>query len=310
MGKKYNMFLYSLLSRFKIFDSFISKILFMTVISALLAIVPIIAVLTYYNLEIRQIVVLCLLFTSFFILGMVLISILMNSLLSPVYLVCNSLKEYIKERKKPDMPKHYKDEFGVLMCEVQEFIETVDSKVSSLTKNLMVDHLTGVYNRLSSEKRLSEDIARVKRNEEILTVAMFDIDDFKLFNDYYGHNFGDKCLIQVVDTVKNNLRESDWISRWGGDEFLVVFSNVDSNTAKSVLLRIMEILRETYVNANKDKPLNVSISVGITELAEKDDYISIVKRVDMALIEAKQEGKSKVVVDNLKPRILSSSATV
>lgn len=310
MGKKYNMFLYSLLSRFKIFDSFISKILFMTVISALLAIVPIIAVLTYYNLEIRQIVVLCLLFTSFFILGMVLISILMNSLLSPVYLVCNSLKEYIKERKKPDMPKHYKDEFGVLMCEVQEFIETVDSKVSSLTKNLMVDHLTGVYNRLSSEKRLSEDIARVKRNEEILTVAMFDIDDFKLFNDYYGHNFGDKCLIQVVDTVKNNLRESDWISRWGGDEFLVVFSNVDSNTAKSVLLRIMDILRETYVNANKDKPLNVSISVGITELAEKDDYISIVKRVDMALIEAKQEGKSKVVVDNLKPRILSSSATV
>ncbi|MGI9533568.1 MAG: GGDEF domain-containing protein [Thermodesulfobacteriota bacterium] len=310
MDKKYNMFLYSLLSKYKIFDSFVSKILLMTVLSALLAIIPIFVVLTYYNLDIRQIIVLCLLIMSFFIIGMVLISILMNSLLSPVYLVCKSLKEYVKDRRKPDMPKNFKDEFGVLMCEVQEFIETVDSKVNSLTKNLMLDHLTGVYNRLSSEKRLSEDIARVKRSKEILTVAMFDIDDFKLFNDYYGHNFGDKCLIQVVETVKNNLRESDWISRWGGDEFLVVFSNVDSNTSKSVLLRIMDILRETYINAKEDKPINVSISVGISELADKDDYISIVKRVDMALIEAKKEGKSKVVVDNLKPRVISSSITV
>ena len=310
MNKKYNLILYSFLSRYKIFDTLVSKILFMTLLSALLAIIPIIVTLTIYQLGIKEIVVLCLLFTSFFILGMVLISILLNSLLSPVYLVCNSLKEYIRDRKRPNMPKHYKDEFGVLMCEVQEFIERIDSKVNSLTRNLMLDHLTGVYNRLSSEKRLSEDIARIKRNNEILTVAMFDIDDFKLFNDYFGHNFGDKCLIQVVETVKNNLRESDWISRWGGDEFLVVFSNVDSNTAKSVLLRIMDILRETHISAKEDRPINVSISVGITELADKDDYISIVKRVDMALIEAKKEGKSKVVVDNLKPRIVNSSLTV
>jgi len=234
---------------------------------------------------------------------MALASIFLNSLISPVYLVCTSLKDYVKHRQRPNMPKHFKDEFGVLMCEVQEFIETIDSKVSSLTKNLMLDHLTGVYNRLSSEKRLSEDIARVKRNNETLTVAMFDIDDFKLFNDYYGHNFGDKCLIQVVETVKNNLRESDWISRWGGDEFLLVFANVDSGTAKNVLLRIMDILGETYVKASEDRPISVSISVGITELAQKDDYISIVKRVDMALLEAKKQGKSKVVVDNVEPSV-------
>ena len=310
MRKKYSLILYSFLSRYKIFDTFVSKIIIMTLISALLAIIPIIVVLTYYKLEIREVVVLCLVFTSSFILGMALISILLNSLLSPVYLVCKSLKDYVKHRTRPNMPKHYKDEFGVLMCEVQEFIEAIDSKLNSLTKNLMLDHLTGVYNRLSSEKRLSEDIARVKRNNEILTVAMFDIDDFKLFNDYYGHNFGDKCLIEVVNTVKTNLRESDWISRWGGDEFLVVFSNVDSNTAKSVLLRIIDILRETYVHAKEGKPINVSISVGITELAEKDDYISIIKRVDMALIDAKKEGKSKVVVDNLRPRVVKSSLTV
>ena len=303
MNKKYNLFFYSLLSRYKIFDTFVSKIIIMTLISALISIIPIIVVLNFYNLDSRQITVLCLLFTSFFILGMAVISIFLNSLLAPVFLVCSSLKDYIKHRKKPEMPKHYRDEFGVLMCDVQEFIESVDSKVSSLTKNLMLDHLTGVYNRLSSEKRLSEDIARVKRNKEILTVAMFDIDDFKLFNDYYGHNFGDKCLIQVVETVKSNLRESDWISRWGGDEFLLVFANVDSDTARNVLLRIMDILSETYVKAGEDRPINVSISIGITELTEKDDYLSIVKRVDMSLLEAKKQGKSKIVVDKPKSSV-------
>ena len=184
------------------------------------------------------------------------------------------------------------------MKDVQEFVESINNKMSSLTKNLMIDHLTGVYNRLSSEKRISEDIARVKRNNELLTVAMFDIDDFKLFNDYYGHNVGDKCLIEVANTVKNNLRESDWIARWGGDEFLVVFSNVDSETSSNVLLRIMEILKNTYIQADK-KTINMSVSIGITELVDDDDYLTILKRVDMALLEAKNKGKAKIVIDTL-----------
>ena len=172
--------------------------------------------------------------------------------------------------------------------------------MSLLTKNLMIDHLTGVYNRLSSEKRISEDIARVKRNNEILTIAMFDIDDFKLCNDYYGHSVGDECLIEVANTVKNNLRESDWIARWGGDEFLVVFSNVDSETSSKVLLRIMEILKNTKIITDH-KTINMSVSIGITELVNDDDYLSILKRVDMALLDAKNKGKSKIVIDNVKP---------
>ena len=128
---------------------------------------------------------------------------------------------------------------------------------------------------------------------------MFDIDDFKLFNDYFGHDFGDKCLIKVVDTVKNNLRESDWMARWGGDEFLVVFSNIDSRTSKNVFLRIMEILKEINIMQDESKPINVSISVGITEMYKDDDYISIVKRVDMALLDAKKHGKSKIIIDNI-----------
>ena len=298
MDKKYNLFLYDYLSKLGIFNTFASKVIFIALISFLISLIPIVIILLQYNFNIQQILLLCFVFFISFSIGIILLSILIKSLLIPINLVCDSLDKYKKNKVMPDLPSVYNDELGVLMKDVQQFVESINTKMTSLTKNLMIDHLTGVYNRLSSEKRISEDIARVKRNNEILTVAMFDIDDFKLFNDYYGHSVGDKCLIEVSNTVKNNLRESDWIARWGGDEFLVVFSNVDSETASNVLLRIMEILKNTQIKADQ-KTINMSVSIGITELVEDDDYLSILNRVDMALLEAKNKGKSKIVIDNL-----------
>jgi len=299
MKKDYNLFLYNILSKFSLFKTFASKVIFITVLCFLIALIPIVIILLQYNFNYQQILLICFLFFISFTIGVILLSITIKLLLIPINLVCDSLDQYKKTRKVPSLPKIYNDELGILMKDVQEFVETINSRMNSLTKNLMIDHLTGVYNRLSSEKRLSEDIARVTRNKEILTVAMFDIDDFKLFNDYYGHNIGDKCLIEVSSTVKNNLRESDWIARWGGDEFLVVFSNVDSETSSHVLLRIMEILKNNQIKADK-KTINTSISVGITELREKDTYITIIERVDMALLDAKNKGKSIIVIDKLK----------
>jgi len=299
MKKDYNLFLYNFLSKLGLFNTFASKVIFITLICFLVALIPIVIILLQYNFTIQQIFFLCFVFFVSFSIGIVLLSILIKSLLIPINLVCDSLDEYKKNKIVPILPSDYSDELGVLMKDVQEFVESINSKMSSLTKNLMIDHLTGVYNRLSSEKRISEDIARVKRNNEKLTVAMFDIDDFKLFNDYYGHSVGDKCLIEVANTVKNNLRESDWIARWGGDEFLVVFSNVDSETSSNVLLRIMEILKNTQIKTDQ-KTINMSVSIGITELVDSDDYVSILKRVDMALLDAKNKGKAKIVIDNIK----------
>lgn len=299
MKKDYNLFLYNFLSNLGLFNTFASKVIFITLICFLVALIPIVIILLQYNFNIQQILLLCFVFFVSFSIGIVLLSILIKSLLLPINLVCDSLDEYKKNKVVPKLPANYSDELGVLMKDVQEFVESINSKMSSLTKNLMIDHLTGVYNRLSSEKRISEDIARVKRNNEKLTVAMFDIDDFKLFNDYYGHSVGDKCLTEVANTVKNNLRESDWIARWGGDEFLVVFSNVDSETSSNVLLRIMEILKNTQIKTD-NKTINMSVSIGITELVDTDDYISILKRVDMALLDAKNRGKAKIVIDNVK----------
>ena len=299
MKKDYNLFLYNYLSKLGLFKTFASKVIFITLLCFLVALIPIVIILIQYNFYFQQILLICYMFFISVTIGLVLLSFLINSLLIPINLVCNSLAEYKDNRVVPNLPSIYSDELGVLMKDVQEFVEATNKKMSLLTKNLMIDHLTGVYNRLSSEKRISEDIARVKRNNEILTIAMFDIDDFKLCNDYYGHNVGDKCLVEVANTVKNNLRESDWIARWGGDEFLVVFSNVDSETSSNVLLRIMKILKNTKINTDH-KTINMSVSIGITELVNDDDYISILKRVDMALLEAKNKGKSKIVIDNVK----------
>ncbi len=300
MKKDYNLFLYNYLSKLDLCKTFASKVIFITLLCFLVALIPIVIILIQYNFYFQEILLICYMFFISVTIGLVLLYFLINSLLIPVKLVCNSLAEYKDNKVVPNLPSIYSDELGVLMKDVQEFVEETNKKMNLLTKNLMIDHLTGVYNRLSSEKRISEDIARVKRNNEILTIAMFDIDDFKLCNDYYGHSVGDKCLIEVANTVKNNLRESDWIARWGGDEFLVVFSNVDSETSSNVLLRIMEILKSTEIITDH-KTINMSVSIGITELVNDDDYISILKRVDMALLDAKNKGKSKIVIDNVKP---------
>jgi len=209
MKTDYNLFLYNYLSKQGTFKTFTSKVLFITLICFLVAFIPIVIILIQYNFSFHQILLICYMFFISLTIGLVLLSFLINSLLVPVRLVCDSLAEYKDSELLPILPSIYTGELGILMKDVQEFVNTTNKKMSSLTKNLMIDHLTGVYNRLSSEKRISEDIARVKRNNEILTVAMFDIDDFKLCNDYYGHSVGDKCLIEVTNTVKNNLRESD-----------------------------------------------------------------------------------------------------
>ena len=126
MKKKYNLFLYDLLSRFSFLNSFISKTIFVAVVSASFAVIPFIIILAYYKLELSLMVILCLLFFSSFFLGMALLAVFLRSLITPVFLVSNSLKNYIKRRDLPVIPKGYTDEFGVLMSDVQEFIETVD----------------------------------------------------------------------------------------------------------------------------------------------------------------------------------------
>ena len=294
MKSKYNIFFYSLLAKYQLFRTFGSKIVFVSILSAIVPLVPFVMVLVYYNLDLKLVLSLSLLFISAFLIGMVLLSIFIKSLISPVFMASTTLRDYINNSKKPNLPLTYKDELGVLMFQVQEFIEKIDTRLNLLKKDLMVDHLTGVYNRQSAEETIRDELSSNRKSDERVVLAMFDIDDFKIFNDKFGHGFGDQCLIEVVETFKINLRENDWIARWGGDEFLIFFRNVDYQTSEAILKRVMRFLDKVFLKTQDDKFVKLTVSIGLFEVVN-EDLNTAIKKVDTALLQAKKKGKSVIV---------------
>jgi hypothetical protein len=132
------------------------------------------------------------------LLGFVATLFALGALLVPVRLASSSLTAYLDERRKPELPIGFSDEAGRLMADVQHALDHLDSTIRSLEGLSGTDHLTGLPNRREGEERLAQDLARAKRGGAILTVAVGDVDNFKVINDAHGHQAGDVCLRHVA----------------------------------------------------------------------------------------------------------------
>jgi diguanylate cyclase (GGDEF)-like protein len=215
-------------------------------------------------------------------------------LLAPVSLASRKLREYITDKKMPDLPTFYKDGAGQLMSDVQYTVSHIDKLIRSLEKTSSTDYLTGISNRFSAESRLKEDIARSSRSEHKMTLVLLDLDDFKKINDVYGHDIGDFCLKHVVNIIKSNIRESDWLARWGGDEIMLMLLDSDEIYASNVLERISVSLEENSI-PNSQGPIRITMSVGVSQYKSEYDFETYYKKVDSALLEAKRRGKGQIV---------------
>lgn len=153
------------------------------------------------------------------------------------------------------------------------------------------DALTGAYNRMKFDTMLADEIKRCNRYSRVLTLAMIDIDHFKLINDRHGHAGGDSALRQFVELTQGLIRECDVLARWGGEEFMILFletSLEESHTAA-------EKLRQRIESHNFITIGNLTCSVGLTQLQPGDDLDSLNRRVDDALYQAKREGRNRVI---------------
>ena len=221
-------------------------------------------------------------------------------LLAPVSLASRKLREYITDKKMPDLPTFYKDGAGQLMSDVQYTVSHIDKLIRSLEKTSSTDYLTGIANRFSAETRLKEDMSRSSRSDHKMTLVLLDLDDFKKINDEYGHDIGDFCLKHVVNIVKSNIRESDWIARWGGDEIMLMLLDSDEIYASTVLERISSSLEENSI-PNSQGLIRITISVGVTQYKSEYDFDKYYKKVDTALLEAKRRGKGQIVYSSKLP---------
>lgn len=161
------------------------------------------------------------------------------------------------------------------------------------------DNLTGLLSRREILKIGSVSFKHFNNTKEKLTIAMIDIDKFKNVNDTYGHVAGDKVLRGIGESITKNIRKADFAGRYGGDEFLLVFPNTKIDRAKTIAERVRKLVFGRKYLVDKNIKINVSISIGLYELEEGvDDFMTGVKRADIALYRAKNLTRNCVVVYN------------
>jgi diguanylate cyclase (GGDEF)-like protein len=128
------------------------------------------------------------------------------------------------------------------------------------------DPLTGFFNHRFLYERLGEEIVRARRARQPLSLLLLDVDDFKLVNDTFGHQFGDRCLVALGEVIRSTLRASDVPARYGGDEFAVILPDTGEEAARSAADRIADALQRNPVVADGRGPVPVGVSIGVASL--------------------------------------------
>jgi len=154
------------------------------------------------------------------------------------------------------------------------------------------DYLTTIGNRQLFDIDLRSELNRVWRYGRVASILMFDLDDFKYVNDTYGHVVGDRVLQAIASYLKNNLRVSDGVYRYGGDEFIILLPETNEDQASEVGKKILEDINSVKYRY-KDKLFNVSASCGITAIKSKDNAETVLERLDRALYEVKHNRKGE-----------------
>ena len=177
---------------------------------------------------------------------------------------------------------------------MSESLQALAHERDTLSNQLMHDTLTGTLSRRFILETLNKQLAQLTRQPgRSLNVALMDLDHFKVVNDTHGHLVGDKVLYEFSRVVSNRVREQDYFGRFGGEEFLLILTEIPANEAFNVLNRICEATRlQIFTHEGKHIPLTVSI--GFTTARPTDKVDDLIERADNALYQAKQAGRDRV----------------
>jgi len=177
---------------------------------------------------------------------------------------------------------------------IQKYAAKLAAANSKLETMAMTDALTGLPNRRSALNRLNEVVSEARRHNTPLSCIMIDIDHFKLINDSYGHNVGDRVLRKIADIFNTTARSYDMVSRIGGEEFLVICARSTLSDSKQLAERLRMAIHSMRLNI-EDKTIQASISLGV---AAWNEHMTagedMTRAADRALYQAKQNGRDRV----------------
>ena len=181
--------------------------------------------------------------------------------------------------------------FGLLSVFMLEKVhKTMFLQQSQLALSASIDGLTGLWNRARIDQFFAEEIARAQRYGTPFSVILIDIDHFKSVNDTHGHAVGDTVLRQFAALLRRNVRAVDKVGRLGGEEFLIILPDADSEQARAAARTLQQRLEDFAFDTVQRK----TASFGVAQFREGDDLPSMLERVDRALYKAKADGRNRI----------------
>ncbi|MBK9663609.1 MAG: GGDEF domain-containing protein [Nitrosomonas sp.] len=206
------------------------------------------------------------------------------------------IMEETKQMQKNTL--NYRNDFLAARTEVslaQNKINQLEIELMAMGEKVHEDHLTGILNRRGLDNAYERETSRALRHQVPLCFALLDIDNFKQLNDMLGHQAGDNALVYLVESIKETTRPEDVVSRYGGEEFVILLPNTQLEEAVQILSRVRRTLTKKFF-LHENKRLLITFSAGIAQHRPEESQGHIFKRADEALYRAKKSGKNQILV--------------
>ena len=188
-------------------------------------------------------------------------------------------------------------EYDLFVDHEKQFFNTFNRFIENvLATKSQFDYLTNIPNRNLITLILEKEHSKITRKKSESCLAFADIDHFKHVNDTYGHEFGDKVLTEVSKYFSANIRPYDTVGRYGGEEFIFCFPEIDLNSAKGMLERVRRGIEELSIRTDDSSTIKVTCSFGLSNMCADNSLTEIIKQADNAMYMAKNNGRNRVKV--------------
>jgi diguanylate cyclase (GGDEF)-like protein len=194
-------------------------------------------------------------------------------------------ERYQKQLRQLEKIARISDRYQSMMRDLNEALKEASTR----------DALTGIGNRRMLMERLKAEAARAERMGRPMTIALGDVDRFKKVNDAYGHEAGDKALVEIAEAIRSAVRDYDLCGRWGGEEFMIIMPEIGASEGMLVVDRVRNAIAGLDMQIG-EQALELSASFGIAERRQGESVSDAINRADAALYDAKRAGRNRVEV--------------
>lgn len=174
--------------------------------------------------------------------------------------------------------------------------EKTERRIRKLQQTALLDPLTAIGNRRHLESRLRISLLDFHENQIPFGLLFCDIDHFKNLNDAFGHSQGDNVLRMIAQTLRANVRETDTMGRWGGEEFLIILHDADANSLLRIGKKLLSLVRNSHLTLPDKQILSATVSIGGTLVQDTDTIDSLVDRADRLMYQSKADGRDRITI--------------